>query len=174
MKKAVLGLTILAALGVAAVAQAQAKLRVGVIDTRKILVESKSGQQSRAELEKMVKERREKLGKEEAAIKALHEKLEKDKLVLNDGQKAQKQKEIEDRVGALKKMSQDAQQEVGKRDSELSSKAGTLLKEIVDGIAKQEKLAMVIDKNQSGVLWVEEQVDITDKALKAYEAKLGK
>src|SRR5687767_1469218 len=121
VKIGVVGLALVVVLGVTAAAQAQEKLRVGVIDVRKILVESKHGQQSRAELEKMVKERRDKLGKEEASIKALHEKLEKDKLVLNEKQKEQKQKEIQDRVGALKKMSQDAQQEVGKRDTELSA-----------------------------------------------------
>ena len=171
MKKAVIGLTMAAILGVAAAAQAQEKFRVGIIDTRKILTESKSGQQSRAELEKMVKDRRDKLGKEEASIKAMHEKLEKDKLVLNEKQKEQKQKEIQDKVGALKKMSQEAQQEVSKRDNELSAKAGTLLKEIVSAVARQEKLSMVVDKNQSSVLWVDEEIDITDKVLKAYEAK---
>jgi outer membrane protein len=173
VKKVVVGLTMAAALCVTAAASAQEKVRVGVIDVRKVLVESKHGQQSRAELEKMVKERRDKLGKEEAAIKAMHEKLEKDKLVLNEKQKEQKQKEIQDRVGTLKKMSQEAQQEVGKRDNELSAKASSVLREIVDSIAKQEKLTLVIDKNQSSILWVGEEVDITDRVLKAYEAKVA-
>lgn len=173
MRKVIVGLTMAAALCTAAAVSAQENIRVGVLDVRKVLVESKHGQKSRAELERMVKERRDKLGKEEAAIKALHEKLEKDKLVLNEKQKGEKQKEIQDRVGALKKMSQAAQQEVGKRDNELSAKASSVLREIVDGIAKQEKLALVIDKNQSSILWVGEELDITDRVLKAYEAKVG-
>jgi outer membrane protein len=154
--------------------QADEKLRVGVLDVRKVLVESKSGQAHRAELEKMVKERREKIGKEEASLKALQEKLEKDVLVMTDKQKEEKKKEFDDRVGALKKMSQDAQQEVAKRDNEISGKASAMVRGIVDEIAKQEKVALVVDKNQSGIVWVAEEVDLTDKVLKAYEAKTAK
>jgi outer membrane protein len=158
----------------AGAAQADEKLRIGVLDVRKILLESKSGQAHRAELEKMVKERREKIGKEEAGLKALQEKLEKDMLVMTDKQKEQKRKEFDDRVGALKKMSQDAQQEVAKRDNEISGKASAMVRDIVDEIAKQEKVALVVDKNQAGIVWVAEEVDLTDKVLKAYEAKTAK
>jgi outer membrane protein len=122
----------------------------------------------------MVKERREKLNKEEAGVKELQEKFEKDKLVLTDKQKEQKQKEFEERVAALKKLSQTAQQEVAKRDNEISGKASAIVRGIIDEIARQEKLAMVIDKNQSGIFWVAEEVDLTERVLKAYEAKAGK
>lgn len=174
MKNVVTGLLIAVALCVTTAVTAQDKLRAGVIDVRKIMTESKIGQQYRAELEKMAKERRDKLGKEETAIKALHEKLEKDKLVLNDKQKEQKQKEIEDKVAALKKMAQEAQQEMGKREAELSQKASASLRDVAEVIAKQEKFSMVIDKNQPVIVWVEEQVDITDKVMKAYDAKGAK
>jgi outer membrane protein len=174
VKKAVAVLAAIAALVAATTALADEKMRVGIVDVRKVLVESKIGKQNHAELEKMVKERRDKLGKEETAIKAMVEKFEKDKLVLNDKQKEQKQKEIQDKVDALKKMSQDAQEEVRKRDAELSSKAGAVLREVLNSIARQEKVAFVIDKNQSSIVWVEEEVDITEKVSKAYEAKTGK
>jgi outer membrane protein len=160
--------------GSMAVVQAEEVLRVGVLDVRKVMVESKTGQQHRAELEKMIKERRDKLSKEEASIKALQEKLEKDKLVLTDKQKEQKQKEVEDKIGVLKKMSQDAQQEVAKRDGELSTKASGVVRDLINDIAKQEKLALVVDKNQSVIFWVAQEVDITDRVLKAYEAKTSK
>jgi outer membrane protein len=165
---------VMASFAVAANVQAQEKLRVGIVDARKVLTESKAGQQNRAELDKMVKERREKLSKEDTAIKALYEKLEKDKLMLNDKQKEQKQKEIEDRFSALKKMQQEAQQEVGKREHEFTVKLVAVLREVVAGVAKQEKLAMVISKNQDSIVWVEEEVDITDKVLKAFDAKPAK
>jgi outer membrane protein len=170
VKNAAVGLLVAAALCAAATVSAQEKLRVGIVDISKIMAESKIGKEYRGELDKMTKDRRDKLGKEEAAIKALHEKLEKDKLVLNDKQKEQKQKEIEDKVVALRKQVQEAQQEVGKREAELSQKATVSLREVVAVIAKQEKLPIVIDKNPP-IVWAEEEVDITDKVMKAYDAK---
>lgn len=175
MKKVVASMAVIGCLcGLATAAQAQDKLRVGVIDVRKVLVESKPGQRHRVELEKMVKERRDKLTKEETNIKSLREKLEKDKLVLTDVQKDQKQKEIEGKIADAQKLAQEYQQQVAKRDNELSSEASAIVREIIADIAKQEKLAMVVDKNQSGIFWVEEPVDITERVAKAYETKAGK
>lgn len=155
--------------GLVGTAQAEEKLRVGVLDMRKVMMESKPGQQYRAELEKMVKERREKLTKEESGLKSLQEKFEKDKLVMNDKQKEQRQKEIDDKAAALQKALQEAQQQVSKRDSELSGEARNAVTEIIADVAKKEKLSMVVDRNQ--FVWAEEQVDITDQVAKAYEAK---
>lgn len=175
MKKVVASMAVIGCLcGLATAAQAQDKLRVGVIDVRKVLVESKPGQRHRVELEKMVKERRDKLTKEETNIKSLREKLEKDKLVLTDVQKDQKQKEIEGKIADAQKLAQEYQQQVAKRDNELSGEASAIVREIIADIAKQEKLAMVVDKNQSGIFWVEEPVDITERVAKAYETKAGK
>ncbi len=175
MKRAVASMVVIGCLcGLATAAQAQDKLRIGTLDVRKVLVESKPGQQHRVELEKMVKERRDKLTKEETNIKSLQEKLEKDKLVLTEIQKEQKQKEIERKIADVQKVAQEYQQQVAKRDNELSGEASAIVREIIADIAKQEKLVMVVDKNQSGIFWVEEPVDITERVAKAYEAKVGK
>lgn len=175
VKRVVASMVVLGCLwGLTAAAQAQDKVRVGMLDLRKVLVESKPGQRHRAEIEKMVKERRDKLTKEETAIKSLQEKLEKDKLVLTQAQKEQKQKEIEGKIADLQKVAQEYQQQVSKRDNELSGAAGAVVREIIADVAKQEKLVMVVDKNQAGVYWVAEPVDITERVAKAYEAKAGK
>jgi len=155
-------------------AQATDKLRVGVVDGRKVVLESKYGQHYNTEREKMVKDRRDKLAKEKAEIQSLQDKFEKDKLVLTDKQKTQQQKSIEDRIAAFQKKAQEAEQELTKRDGEFSNKASAIFRDIVAEIAKQEKIAMVVERNQSGIIWVEEEVDITDKVAKAYEAKTEK
>lgn len=178
MKKVVASTVVIVSLGVGSlagsVAQAAEKLRVGIVDVRKVLVESKAGQVHRAELEKLVKSEREKLAKEETSVRSLQEKLEKDKLTLTDKQKEQKQKEIETKMGALQKSVEEAKQKVAKRDNELSGAASKVVRDIIADIAVQEKLAMVMDKNQAGIFWVEEQVDITERVAKAYEAKAPK
>lgn len=161
-------------LGVVTGAQAQEKLRVGVLDVRKVIFESKPGQAQRVERDKLMKEKRDQIAREESAIRALHEKFEKDKLVLTDKQKEQKQAELKERIAAFQKMSQQAQQEMSKRDNESLAKIDAVLQGIVSEIGKQEKLAFVIDRGQPGVVWVDEPVDITDKVFKAYEAKGGK
>jgi outer membrane protein len=170
VKKAVV-MVLMVGLLCAGVAQAQDKLRIGVLDIRKVLFESKPGKQQGSEIEKMVKERRDKLAKEDSNIKLLYEKLEKDKLTMTDKQKEQKQKEIDDKKTALQKSAQEAEQQVAKRRNELLSDASKVVQEIIADVAKKEKLSMVIGKNESGIFWVEETVDITEQVANAYEAK---
>lgn len=162
------------AVGLMTGAQAQEPLRIGVLDVRKVILDSKPGQAHRAERDKLVKERREQIAKEEAAIRALQEKLDKDKLVLTDKQKEQKQKEINDKIAVFQKAAQEAQQDLAKRDNEALARFEAALRGIVGDVAKQEKLSFVIDRNQSGLVWVDEPVDITEKVMKAYEAKSAK
>jgi outer membrane protein len=175
VKKLLASVAVLAVMvGAVDFAAAEEKLRIGIVDLRKIVLESKPGQAHRAERDKIVKERREKLAKEEQAVRGLQEKLEKDKLVLTETQQEQKRKEISDKIAALQKEAQTAQQEVSQRDNEALKKADALLHAIVADIGKQEKLSMVVDRNQPGLVWIDQPVDITDKAMKAYEAKAGK
>lgn len=175
MKRVLTGIVAAALmLGAVVGVQAQDKLRIGVLDVRKVVFESKPGKAHRAEREKLVVQKRDQLAKEEAAIRALQEKFEKDKLMLTDKQKEEKQKEIGDKIGAFQRANQQAQQELSKRDSEALSKIDAVLHGVVTDIAKQEKLSFVIDRNQPGMVWVDDPVDITDKVLKAYEAKVGK
>lgn len=175
MNKLLAGLAVWGVLiGAAAAAQAQDPLKIGVVDLRKVVLESKPGQAHRADRDKTIKERSDKLGKEDAAIRAMQEQLEKDKLVLTDKQKEQKQKEIAEKIAALQKASQAAQQEISKRDNEVLKKADALLHSIVAEIGKQEKLSMVVDRNQPGLVWIDAPVDITDKVIKVYETKAGK
>jgi outer membrane protein len=160
-------------LGAMATAQAEG-FRVGVVDVRKVLTEGKSGLQYRATIEKMVKERQDKITKEDVKLRALREDLEKNSLVLSDAQKEQKRKEIDEKVKLLRQMSRDAEDEVKKRESEILGAASKVLRGILDEIAKQEKVAIVVDKAQSGFLWAQEDVDLTEKVMKAYEAKAPK
>jgi outer membrane protein len=175
VKKLLAGMAVMSVMiGAVDFAAAQEKLRIGVVDLRKVVLESKPGQAHRAARDKTVKDLREKLAKEEQSVRALQEKLDKDKLVLTETQQEQKRKEIADKIAALQKDAQTAQQEVSQRDNDALKKADTLLHAIVADIGKQEKLSMVLDRNQPGLVWIDQPVDITDKVMKAYEAKAGK
>ncbi len=175
MKRVVMSLLLMGSLiGVAGAAPAQDKVRIGVVDVRKVMLESEPGKRFRTELEKMMQDERSKLTKEDESLKKLQEQYEKDKLTMTDKQKQEKQKQIEEKAGSLRKAAQEAQQRVAKRDTELSGGATKIVQEAISDVARQEKLAMVIDKNQNGIYWVDDPVDITDRVIKAYEVKAKK
>ncbi len=153
---------------------AEEKFRVGIVDMRKVLVESQAGKRAKDELGKLFKQKQEQVAREEQQLKGMQEAFEKDQLLMTDEQKKKKQEEFQQKLAAFQKMSQDAQRELGQKDQEFTRQAVTEIRPIVQEIAKAEKVKIVYERSEGSVLYVEESVDLTDKVIKAYDAKAGK
>jgi len=150
-------------------AQAADALTVGYVDVRAVLAESKSGKQFRQELDKFVKDKQAALKKEEEKLVSLKNTLEKDALTLSDAQKQQKQKELQEKVQALRKMAEDADRELRQKDLEFTNKALGLIREIIGEVAKEEKVNLVLSRNE--VLYGDEAMDLTAKVTQKYDAR---
>lgn len=149
--------------------QAQETLKIGYVDVRAVLAESKSGKQFRAELDKYVKDKQATLKKEEEKLVTLKQSLEKDALTLSDAQKQQKQKEFQAKVQALQKMAQDADRELRQKDSEYTNKALEQVRQIIAEVAKEENINLVLSRNE--VLFGDEAMNLTAKVTQKYDAR---
>ena len=153
---------------------AEGELRIGYVDFRKVMAESKVGRRNKAVIQRMVKQGRSKLVKKEKELEALKQAYEKKKLVLTEEQKQKKQQEFRKKLQAYQKMSADTEQEIRKRDAGYGRKAAVDIKGIINEIAKAEKLSIVFDKNQLPVLYAADGPDLTAEVMKRYDAKFGK
>ena len=175
MKRLVLlGTAVMVLAAISSTSLAEEKFRVGIVDMRKVLVESQTGKRAKEELGKLFKQKQEQVAKEEQQLKSMQEAFEKDQLLMTDEQKKKKQEEFQQKLAAFRKMSQDAQRELGQKDQEFTRQAVTEIRPIVGEIAKAEKVKIVYERSEGSVLYVEEAVDMTDKVIKAYDAKAGK
>lgn len=147
------------------------KPAIGYIDLRKVLVESKVGQKNKAELDKLIKEKESTLTGEESKLQAMQQAFQKDQLLMTDAQKKEKQKEFQEKAEAYQKMVNEAKQAVNKKDSEYASKSLAEIKKIIAEVAKQMKLTLVLEASESGLLYVEDGADLTQKVIEKYDAK---
>lgn len=169
MKKFLLLLPLVTLLNPVAMAADQPS--IGYVDVRKVLLESKLGKKNRAEFEKMIKEKENAIAKEEEKLKDMQEAFQKDQLMMTDEQKKAKQKAFQEKADAYQKMVRDAKQEIGKKDSEYTSRALTDIRAIVADLAKQLKLNLVLETSESGLLYADEKMDLTSKVMEKYDAK---
>ena len=153
-------------LSVLTVAQAQVGT-IGYVDMRKVLTENKAGQRLKAELEKSVKSRKDALAKEEEKLKALQQAYEKDKLLLSENQRQEKQKDFQQKVEAYQKQVTQAQRELSQKESEYAKKAVPEIRAIIRELAQEEKLMLVFEKSEVP-LYAAEGPDLTDKVLARY------
>ncbi len=147
---------------------------IAYVDLHKVLLESKIGKKNQAELDKLIKEKEATLGKEQSKLKALEQVFEKDQLLMTDAQKKTKQKEFQEKADAYQKMVNEAKQTVGQKDKEYASKSISEVKGIISGIVKEMKLNMVFEASESGLLYADSSMDLTQKVIERYDALAGK
>ncbi len=152
-------------------APAFAAERIGYVDMQRVVTESAAGKRARAEMEGMVKQKQEQVNREGQKLKALQESFEKEKLTLTDAQKKTKQRDFEKKVQAYQQLASDAQRDLSQKDADITRKALTDIRAAIRELAKEEKLMLVLEKNEQPVLYAEDGPDLTDKVIKAYDAK---
>ncbi len=170
MKKASLFVLLLMALPFAPVSAAD-KPAIAYVDLRKVLVESKVGKQSKVELEKLVKQRRGAITDEENKLKAMQEKFQKDQLLMTDAQKSERQKEFQQRADAFQKMVSDANQDIAAKDKEFAAKSIAEIRKLIADVAKEMNISLVLEASESGLLYADSGMDLTQKVLERYDAK---
>lgn len=159
---------LLAGLLVAAPALAADGIKIGFVDMRAVLFESKTGIQFRADWEKLKKDKEDAIRKEEDKLKSMQKSMEKDALTQSASQKQQKQKELEDRFQAYQKMMGDAKGELQQKQVDYQNKSVEKLRAIVADIAKEEKVNAVLVRDT--VVYADDGMDFTQKVIQKFDA----
>jgi len=154
-----------------AAVSASAAERIGYVDMQRVVSESAAGKRARAEIEGMIKQKQEQVNREGQKLKALQESFEKEKLTLTEAQRKTKERDFEKKVQSYQQLAADAQRDLREKDNEYTRKALTAIRAAIRELAKEEKLMLVLEKNEQPVLYAEDGPDLTDKVIKAYDAK---
>jgi outer membrane protein len=158
-----------AGLLIGAPAHAADSVKIGYVDLRAVVMESKTGKQRKADMEKLVKDKQAVFKKEEDKLKSLQQSLEKDAMTLTEAQKQEKQRSFQEKVQAYQKMTQDAERELRQKDAEQTNKSLEVIRDIISETAKEEKLGLVLGKTE--VLFAEDGMDLTPKVIQKYDSR---
>ena len=98
--------------------------------------------------------------------------LEKQRLILSDKALEEKQRLISEKSNALQSLVLQYQQELQAKDQELTKSIINEVSGIVEEIARREGFVLVLEKNEGGVLYARDTLDITDKVLREYDKRV--
>ncbi len=146
-------------------------VKIGYVDVRAVVLESKSGKQHKVDMEKFVNDKQAALKKEEDKLKTLQQNLEKEMLTLTEAQKQEKQRDFQGKVQAFQKSAQEAEREVRQKDTEYTNKALEEVRKVITEVAKDEKVGLVLGKTEMSVLYAEDGMDLTAKVIKKYDSR---
>jgi outer membrane protein len=73
-----------------------------------------------------------------------------------------------------KRFVQDAQDEVKRKEAQLTEEILKELRKVIDEIGKKENFTLILEKVEGVVLYIDETVDITQKVIETYNKKIKK
>lgn len=153
---------IAATLAVASMGAAAQDSKIGYVNTTRITAESGPAKAAQTKLEQEFSKRQKELADQQASLKTLSEKFERDAPTLSETQRATRQKEFQELGRDFQRKQREFQEDLnGRRNEELQQVLDKATK-AVKQVAEAEKYDLVIQE----VVYTNNKHDITDKVLK--------
>ncbi|MGQ4806924.1 hypothetical protein NKDENANG_00261 [Candidatus Entotheonellaceae bacterium PAL068K] len=179
----VLGMVV--CLSLAGQAQAQQKLKVGVVDLQTVLDVSGRGKAAKdnlkglsRRLQEEIKEKREIKEQQEQALQKLRTEIRSQGLVLSEQARIAKAEAFRKKVRELKRFIddtnrfiEDATQEFREKEGRETQRLIVEVRKIVREIGKQDGYSLILESNESTsiVLYASKAVDLTQKVIQRYD-----
>jgi outer membrane protein len=147
---------------------ATAPVKLGVIDTQKILRESKAAKAAQSVFMKELEAKRAVYQAKEKEIRLLEEELKSADQKMTAETRNKKAEKLAQEVKELKRLGADMEEELKKKEVELTRSLLSEIAQIVRTFSKKEHYTVIFEK--SSVIVADDAIDITDRIIKLYDA----
>jgi outer membrane protein len=173
-----LALVSLAAIGspalLASKAHADPPIKIAVVDMQRALHETEDGRKAKAQLKKLFEDRQKTLDKQQNDLKAMKDSLDKQHDVLTPAVLTKKQEELQKAFADLQTTYMEFQRELASKEGELTKDIIERMQRIMRHVGQTEGYTLVLERNESGVVYVPSNYDLTDLLIQRYNAGEGK
>ena len=170
MRKSVL-MVVVAMLALTTVAWAETK--IGVVDVQRVIDDSQKGQQARELLKQKFEQEKAALEKEGKEIELLKEDFDKQSAVLTPEKRADRERELRQRIKDFNRMKKDKQDAFNAQQMEVLRQVMAKVMEVVQAVAKEGGYTAVLDSTNGPVLYTADGVDITDLIIQRFNQSAG-
>ena len=146
---------------------------IAYVDVERVAAISAEGKAANARLNELRAKRSAELVERNKEVQALQQKLSQGDTVLNDSARTQLQRQLQRAQVDLQRSSEDAQSEVQSLQQETYQVFTAQLFPLIQQIAKEKKIWAVFG-NESGLLWHDTAIDLSDEVAKRLDATAKK
>jgi outer membrane protein len=173
MRRIVLSALFLALVASAAVvAQEAPKLTVAVIDVQQVVNESAAGKETMTRLRKAQDDKVAEGRKKADDLDGLRKQLATQRATLTDTRVAELEKQIEDRQVELQRFSDDTKQFLADAQRRELDALEKQIMPIINEIGREQKIQMIFNKFQSGLVYADDAVDITEQVVRRFNTRI--
>ena len=162
-------LVILFILAVAAVSYAQQVSKIATLNYQKALVTSAEGKRAQAQLTDRENRIKTDLQKMDDAIRLLDNRLTTGRLTMTPEALVAIQADIDKKTTERKRYEEDATRDIQQLQANLLQKIQAEMFTIVENLAKERGLELVLESATGGVITANPTIDITDEVVRRYD-----
>jgi outer membrane protein len=157
-----------AALVLVAALPAAAQSKVAVIDVQRVVAESDPGKEAIQKLKAISDAKIQEGQAMQQEMATLQDQYNKQRFTVSEERMAEMGKELEDKNIAIRRFEDDAKRELDEvRRRELGGLEERILP-IINQIGVEEGITLIFNKFQSGLVYADEAVDITDDVIRRF------
>jgi outer membrane protein len=173
MRRTVTGL-VFCLLSIPAVALAQNSLKLGYVDLQRALNESEAGKKAKENFKGELERMEQSLEKRKKEVERLKDELEKKGLLLREEEREVLERDYRQKMRDFERLYKDSQQELQIRDRELTGRILEELRVILQDIGEQGSYTLILEGNNTVVLYGSRAIDLTETVIGAYNQKGSK
>jgi len=148
-----------------------ADLKVAYVDIQRAINECNAGKDAKKAISKDV-EKIQHLGAEkQKELQTMKESFEKQTFMLTPEARTHKENEYQTKLRDFQRWMDDTQNEMNQKRVEMERNISIGLIKVIQKMGADEGYTIILEKNESIVLYASKTLDITDRIIKAYDAQ---
>ncbi|MCA9564212.1 MAG: OmpH family outer membrane protein [Myxococcales bacterium] len=152
-------------------AQDAASTRIGYVDLNRAIANVDDGEEALATLTGELEQRQARLDELQTQIESFTTQLEEEIMMLDEDERAARLQEYQEQIMAYQEMYVTNQQELSNLERQATAEILGRMGELVEELARERNLVMVLEKNRSAIVWAETELDLTDALISLYEER---
>jgi outer membrane protein len=154
---------------------AYGETRFAYVDMQRALGEIEEGKAAKAKLKKQFESKQKELDQKQEELKQDNANLEKlaREGVLKEDRLREKKIELEKKLMDVTKYWQDSQKALSEEERKLTQNIFSKMAGVIRSIAEADGISLVFDKNEGGLLYAPDSLDITNELVRKYNSKFG-
>jgi len=169
MRRLFVPLLAAAALALPAAASA-ADLKIGYVNLQRALNEVDEGRVAKEKLRAQFEESQRQLDKEQQALRARKEELDKKRLAMDEATLREKMAELDREMVRVSNLYAKLQKELAEAEARATQDIFAKMQTLVGQIAKQEGFTFVLESNEAGIVHAPAALDLTNDLVRRYNA----
>lgn len=149
-------------------------LKIGYVDMQRALNQCTAGREAKKIITGEVEKVHKSLEGRKKELDRLREDLEKRGAVMNETLRREKEKEYQAKLRDMQRTQRDFEEDIRRRDRELTDKVLRDLARIVEKIGEEGKYSVILEGNQPTIVYISKGLDLTEEVINRANAPKSK